>query len=71
MPDFARLTRLAFALIVSPHLAASFPGVRPYLAVIGKQAGAVAFFAEDGHLSARPHFGISRSVVSPSVALRR
>jgi YVTN family beta-propeller protein len=50
MPDFARSTRVAFALIVSLQLATSLPGVRPYLAVIEKQAGAVGFFAEDGKL---------------------
>src|ERR1035438_9058480 len=50
MPDFARPTLVAFALIVSLQVATPLPDVRPYLAVIEKQAGAVGFFAEDGKL---------------------
>ena len=57
MPDFARPSRLALALIVSLQVVASPPPPRPYLAVIEKQAGAVGFFAEDGKLLAEVKIG--------------
>src|ERR1039458_9977245 len=50
MPDFARPTLVAFALVVSLQVATPLPDVRPYLAAIEKQAGAVGFFAEHGKL---------------------
>ena len=57
MPDFARPSRLALALIVALQVVASPPAPRPYLAVIEKQAGAVGFFAEDGKLLAEVKIG--------------